>query len=457
MPDTCEEKSGAVLVSSLRARHMMERILMTAMSRMRAFGVAWCCLVCLPIHAAAQDLAQPQLVREVLAGTRDEARVSWWGFDAEDSTRFLQDAIQSKARKLIIDRQATPWITRPLTGVSNQEIILEEGVELVAKKGDYRAKGDCLLSFRGCENVTIRGEKKGSPKPARIRMHKKDYQSDAYEKSEWRHGLVFAGCRHVLVRDLAIEETGGDGIYLGAGPNKNPNLDVVIRRVDCNKNHRQGISVISAENLLIEDCLLRNTEGTAPESGVDFEPNNPYDLLVNCIMRNCVAENNAGRGYEICPQSMNSGSKPISIHLDKCVSRKNKLHGIHLCSAPKDPPGGLLRITHFLSEEDRMAGLSVQFNPYDAIRIEMEDTVIRDSAREDSFFAPIYMQGIESDDRPTGNLHFKRVTIKDDKDRPFFKVNDKKGNGVRDITGEIVLERGGRKETIKMETWLSGG
>ncbi len=174
-------------------------------------------------------------------------------------------------------------------------------------------------------------------------------------------------------------------------------------------------------------------------------------------MRNCVAENNAGRGYEICPQSMNSGSNPISIHLDKCVSRKNKLHGIHLCSAQKDPPGGLLRITRFLSQEDGMAGLSVQFNPYDAIRIEMEDTVIRDSAREDSFFAPIYLQGIESDDRPTGNLHFKRVTIKDDKDRPFFKVNDKKGNGLRDITGEIVLERGGRQETIKMETWLSGG
>ncbi len=133
---------------------------MTAISRMRSLGVAWCCLVCLPIHAAAQDLAQPQLVREVLAGTRDEARVSWWGFDAEDSTRFLQDAIQSKARKLIIDRQATPWITRH-SRAKHQEIILEEGVELVAKKGEFDRKAIASCHF---------GDARTSPSVARRRL-----------------------------------------------------------------------------------------------------------------------------------------------------------------------------------------------------------------------------------------------------------------------------------------------
>ena len=403
----------------------------------------------------AQDPAQPARVREVLAGKRTEARASWWGFDAADSTEFLQQAINSKVRRLIIDRQNSAWITRPLTGVGNQEIIFEAGTELVAMQGAYRSKGDCLLAFRECDNVILRGRRRDGGKSAHIRMRKEDYQSGAYEKSEWRHGLVFSGCRNVRIQDLTIAQTGGDGIYLGATKNRSVNQNVVIRRVVCRDNHRQGISVISAENLLIEDCLLCNTRGTDPQAGIDFEPNSPGESLVNCVVRNCVAENNAGTGFQICPQFMNSRSQPISIYLEHCVSRSNRLHAIHLCSAPKDPPGGRLRITGFRSEADGLAGLSVQFNPYDAMRIALEDSVIRDSARQDKFFAPLYVQGLDSDNRPPGNLHFKHLRIKDDLSRPVLKFGGRKGNGWKDITGDIILERNGRKERITVDDdWL---
>ena len=96
------------------------------------------------------------------------------------------------------------------------------------------------------------------------------------------------------VEDLRIEKTGGDGIYLGTAPDKIPNRNVLIRGVDCNANNRQGISVISAENLLIDSCQLRNTAGTAPQAGIDFEPNDPTDVLLNCVVRNCTASGNAG-------------------------------------------------------------------------------------------------------------------------------------------------------------------
>jgi hypothetical protein len=42
---------------------------------------------------------------------------------------------------------------------------------------------------------------------------------------------------------------------------------------------------------------------------------------------------------------------------------------------PKDPPVGRLRITRFFAESDGMAGLSVHFNPYHAVRIELEDSL----------------------------------------------------------------------------------
>lgn len=407
------------------------------------------------LTASPRNGSSPELVQEVMAGRLQEARVSWWGFDATDSTAFLQAAIHSKARRLILDRRASPWITRPLTGVSNQEIVFESGAELVALKGAFRGKGDCLLSFKECENVILRGEKEDGGKSARILMHKSDYQAAPYEKSEWRHGVAFSGCSNVLVQDLTIEQTGGDAIYLGTGGNHRPNRKVTIRRVDCNANHRQGISVISAEDLLIEDCLLRQTDGTAPAAGIDFEPNHPEDLLVRCVMRRCVADRNVGTGFQICPQFMTRRSTPISIHLDQCISRGNGQHAIHLVSNPNDPPVGHLKITGFVAENDGMAGLSVQFNPFDAIRVEVEDSVFRHCARTDSFFPPLYVQGFDAEGRPAGNLHFHQLTVEDDRDRPILKIRDRRGNGIKEITGNIILKREGQATTIAIDdAWL---
>jgi len=389
----------------------------------------------------------------VQEGRRHDARASWWGFDAHDSTAFLQQAINSKVKRLIIDRQPSPWITRSLTGVSDQEIVLESGTELVALKGAYHARGDCLLTFNQCQRVTVRGEKSDAGELPVIRMLKEDYQSAAYEKSEWRHGLSMLGCRDVRIENLRIEKTGGDGIYLGTGSDKIPNRDVLIRGVDCNANNRQGISVISAENLLIDDCLLRNTAGTAPQAGIDFEPNDPADVLLNCIVRNCTSSGNAGTGYQICPQSLTSRSKPLSIVLDDCVSRGNAQHAVHLVSAAKDPPAGHLLITHFLADRDAMAGLAVQFNPCDAIRIDLDDVTFRDCAKADTFFAPLYVQGTDFPDRPAGNIHFNHVTVKDEVDRPPLFIRGRKGSRpaevTRDLTGQIILQRHGQEQTLQ--------
>ena len=402
---------------------------------------------------AAEGLERPEFVAEVKEGRRHEARASWWGFNSHDSTAFLQEAINSNVKRLIIDRQASPWVTGPLTGVSGQEIVFESGAELVALKGAYRGRGDCLLTFNHCERVTVHGKKNEAGELPVIRMSKEDYQSTSYEKSEWRHGLAFLGCRDVRIEDLRIEKTGGDGIYLGTGPDKISNRDVVIRGLDCNGNHRQGVSVISAENLLIEDCLLRNTAGTAPQAGIDFEPNDPADVLINCVVRNCIASGNAGTGYQICPQFLASASKPLSIVLEDCVSRGNAQHAIHLVSAPKDPPTGRLQITRFLAEGDLMSGLSVQFNPFDAIRIDLNDVTFRHCAKTDSFFAPLYLQGTDLVDRPAGGMHFNRVTVEDEVDRPPFFIRGRKGSRpeevTRDLTGQILLQRNGRENILE--------
>ena len=262
--------------------------------------------------------ARPDLVAQVRAGTCTETRASWWGFDPADSTAPLQSALTSGVARLVVDKMPSPWIVTPLTGTSNLELVLEPGVEIQAKPGEFRPKGACLLSFAGCTNIHIVGY------GATLRMRHEDYMKPPYEKSEWRHALSIRSCRNVLIEGLTLADSGGDGIYLGCHGAPYRNVDVTIRDVLCDRNHRQGISVISAENLLIENTVMRETFGTPPAAGIDFEPNRPSEVLKNCVMRNCLSIRNQGAGYATWAGQLNAASAPIDLRFENCTARGNR-------------------------------------------------------------------------------------------------------------------------------------
>ena len=401
----------------------------------------------------ATAAARADLVKEVESGKHKEAKLSWWGYDKQDSTAIIQKAIKSGVTKLYIDAQATPWYTRPLEGVSNLHIIFERGAELAALPGAYKPQGDCLLTFSSCKNVVIRGPIGDRGKSARITMRKADYQSSDYEKSEWRHGLAILACKNVLIQDIAIERTGGDGIYLGAAYEKGPNEDITIRRVDCNENHRQGISVITAKNLLIEDCLLRNTSGTAPEAGIDLEPNGVNEVLSNCVIRRCISEGNNGSGYLICPQSLNPTSQPIAITIDRCMAKKNHQHAVQVCSKPQASVSGVINIKRFEGSDDQMAGLAVQF-AYPRLRIELTDVVFRNEGVHEDFFTPIYLQDVGTDSRSIKSVVFRRVTVFDDVQRSTIWERSYLGTGADDVTGDVTVIRNGQKNRLAINRKL---
>ena len=264
--------------------------------------------------------SRPDLVARVKSGELKTARASWWGFDAADSTAPLQAAISSGVPRLVVDRMAGPWIVRPLSGVSNQEILLEDGAEMQAKRGEFHGKLDCLISYHDAENVVLRG-KEG----AVLRMHHDDYTNRTlYSKSEWRNAIGIWGVRNFTVRDLALIGSGGDGIYVGtSGPGRHCR-DVTIRNVVSDGNNRQGISVISVDGLLIEGCTLKNTRGASPESGLDIEPNHNWDVLRNIVVRDCTSVGNNGCGYEVMIYNMDGTSEPIDIRFENCRSSGNR-------------------------------------------------------------------------------------------------------------------------------------
>lgn len=60
-----------------------------------------------------------------------------------------------------------------------------------------------------------------------------------------------------------------------------------------------------------------------PRAGIDSEPNNSDERIVNCVMRNCRSENNAGAGYVAYLVPLDATSLPVSLRLEKCTATGN--------------------------------------------------------------------------------------------------------------------------------------
>ncbi|MCF6284389.1 MAG: DUF1080 domain-containing protein, partial [Candidatus Hydrogenedentes bacterium] len=116
----------------------------------------------------SRNAANPEAVANIAKGAKDFANAAWWGFDAEDSTAAIQAAIDSGAKKVLVPFVGKPWIVMPLKLRSDLELTFEPGVLVLAKRGEFKGRGDSLLSAHGAENLTIRGY------GATLRMWKKD-------------------------------------------------------------------------------------------------------------------------------------------------------------------------------------------------------------------------------------------------------------------------------------------
>ncbi|MFA6816125.1 MAG: right-handed parallel beta-helix repeat-containing protein [Lentisphaeria bacterium] len=391
---------------------------------------------------------QPAMVKKVINGELKEAKASWWGFDPEDSTSALQNAINSRVPKLIVDNVGKTWITNKLTAVSNQEIVFEKGVVVEAKRGEFKSKTATLFTISGKENVTLRGGE-----GVILRMHRADYDNpELYEKAEWRHALAIFSSKNINIFGLTLALSGGDGIYLGVSKEGVTNENIHIKNVVCDQNYRQGISVISAKNLLIEDSIMKNTGGTPPAAGIDFEPNRPSEQLVNCVMRNCLTENNEGIGFDYYLPNLHADSVPASLRLENCISRGDRTSfSLTTANSEAEMLHGKFDIVHCRFEKARMNAIKIGRKPVNGLSVRFRDCVVVSPGVENKRMIPLVVTAVAGGKQAIGGVDFGNLTLLDDVDRPFLDYYDCFGIGGNiTVKGTIVLQRQGRKETYKL-------
>ncbi|MBM4046257.1 MAG: right-handed parallel beta-helix repeat-containing protein [Planctomycetes bacterium] len=419
-----------------------ERLVAIAVGASIVVLVAPCC--------AQQAAVNSQAIEDVKAGRRTEARASWWGFHPEDSTRALQDAIHSGANKLIVENMGKPWFVDKIQLASDQEVFFEQGAVVQAKRGAFKGKADALFTAALRKNVTLTGY------GATLKMWKQDYTTPEYEKAEWRHVLSIRSSSNVKVHGLTLADSGGDGIYLGVAQRGVTNKDVHIKDVICVNNHRQGISVISAENLLIENTVMKDTGGTAPMAGIDFEPNLTDEKLVNCVMRNCVSENNQGDAYDFYVPTLSAESAPMTIRLENCQSRGcRRAVALTTGNSPDRAVKGLVEFVNCKFEGSQGAGILINQKPADGCKLRFVNCEVANAAASQPTQSPIMISSGSGNMENVGGIEFVDCVVKDALDRkPLSYMDFSGGLKLVGVTGTLIQERDGERTVHQLDQKL---
>jgi len=148
--------------------------------------------------------------------------------------------------------------------------------------------GYAILMVHNIKNVKISGGKIVG-----------DRLKHAGSKGEWGMGVDIRGSENVVLQAVAINDCWGDGIYIGQGSDRyrRPSEKITIDKVSCENNRRQGVSIVSGEDIYISNSQFNHTNGASPECGIDLEPNRGCSV-VNVRIYNCQVLGNAGSGIQ---------------------------------------------------------------------------------------------------------------------------------------------------------------
>ncbi len=247
-------------------------------------------------------LNDPTLVAELIQ--KDVMSVKMFGAKGDgetDDTTPIQKAFNYCHNILIKDGV---YMVNAITGVTPQDNSYIKLVNATLKAITNSSTNYHVLFINNNTNIIVEGG-----------IIAGERSTHTGETGEWGHCVTIANSSNITLKNMILKDAWGDGLYINRGVNIN------TQNLICDNNRRQGISVIRVDGYHSLNDKLINTNGTAPESGIDIEPNTSADFIKNVILENLYTENNNGCGVDIHLATLDSTSDPVSIkvinHHDK--------------------------------------------------------------------------------------------------------------------------------------------
>lgn len=232
-------------------------------------------------------------VEEPIVKDPDTVNVKDYGAKGDgvnDDTAAINDAINYAAAESI-NKVSIPDGVYMIN--TDESVNLKSNIHLELSSGTTlkaiptSSELNYIVYIKNVDNVTVTGGKIIG-----------DRDSHLGTTGEWGMGIAMYDSRNITVSDISISDCWGDGIYIGTKTAGGYCDTVTVERFKCDNNRRMGLTIISAKNVIIRNGVCSNSNGTAPESGINLEPNYATQVLMNILIENVQTINNGGYGLD---------------------------------------------------------------------------------------------------------------------------------------------------------------
>ena len=132
------------------------------------------------------------------------------------------------------------------------------------------------------------------------------------------HNIAVFGCNNFIIKNTTTRKATGDGISIGRLNSDSVSSFGYVDNVISTQNRRQGLSIGRSDNIHVTNSTFSQTQGTAPQAGIDVEPDNPSTSnSTNTTIDNCILEDNTGPGIQLYKSA-------DQVSITNCFIRRNK-------------------------------------------------------------------------------------------------------------------------------------
>lgn len=355
------------------------------------------------------------------------------GFGGDD-TNVIQNALNSTAANgQVLHIPAGNYNISPVSFPDNSNVVLDSGVTITANAGFGPL--DKMLNIKS-QNVTIQG---AGASGVILKMRKSEYAAEhASDGSEYRHCLDIEGASNVTISGISCNQSGGDGLYIGYGAQRQPSQNITISDSSFDQNFRQGFSLISGQHIFVYRCNFTNTSGTNPESGIDIEPNTDWGVVADVHIEDSFSTGNAGPGVKLAFWKLDGTSQPVDLTILRHHSSSNQQSGYDVNNNDVSPNvQGQALVQDSFSTDDGDYGAFGHWYEANGTTLTFKNLSITnphqngpDPTYNDS--AAVGLNRGNGGNMPLGNIQFQGVNIavSNGKVDRYFNFEDQSNKGV---------------------------
>lgn len=213
--------------------------------------------------------------------------------------------------------------------------------------------------------------------------------------------------------------------------------------------------VISAQGLRIDQVEISDVAGKLPEAGIDFEPNEATDRIVDVVIANSYLHDNHHAGLVFALGNLRGSSEPVSVRVERTRLKHNHHESnryvateIQMSSHGTDPVKGEVTIADCEVEASEWGVLNARRSG-DAYRVIFRNLVAKNLVQTSG--NPFYLETISySDPNTMGGIHFENVFVEYAGDASAVRLRGwSTVTELKDLTGVVTrVTPGGQAGTV---------